>query len=184
MEITPLAFEGAYIITHIPIKDSRGYFMRSYDHAIFEKNDIHHQWVQENQSLSKHKYTIRGLHFQTSPASETKLVRVIRGSVFDVFVDLRRSSTTYGKWYGVELSDKNHKSLLIPKGCAHGFCTLEDNTIIAYKVDAEYSPSHEKTLLYSDPDIGIKWPLPYGVEPIISDKDLNATNFKKLMEHV
>lgn len=180
MDITPLPFDGAYLISHKPIKDYRGYFMRSYDHRIFFSHNINHQWVQENQSLSEKKYTIRGLHFQTSPASETKLVRVIKGSVFDVFVDLRKHSKTYGKWYGIELSDKNHKSLLIPKGCAHGFCTLQDNTIIAYKVDAEYSPDNERTLLYSDPDIGIEWPIQDGIDPIISEKDQNAVTLKNL----
>ena len=143
MKIERLKLKGTYEITLAPINDKRGYFMRAYDKNIFEEHNLINEWVQENQSLSTNNGIIRGLHFQKPPYSETKLIRVIQGSILDVFVDLRRSSPTYGKWDSIKLSSENQKAVYIPKGFAHGFCTLESPALVFYKVDSLYTPESE-----------------------------------------
>jgi dTDP-4-dehydrorhamnose 3,5-epimerase len=152
--------------------DSRGYFEETYNRRTFEQAGIHADFVQDNQSLSEKRGTVRGLHFQTPPYAQAKLVRVLAGSIFDVAVDLRRGSARYGCWAGLTLSAANGKQLFIPKGFGHGFCTLEPNTIVAYKVDAFYSGPHDGGLRFDDPDIGIAWPVA-SHEITVSEKDRN-----------
>jgi dTDP-4-dehydrorhamnose 3,5-epimerase len=168
MHIQPLRLPGTYEITLAPRKDDRGYFMRVYDETIFRDHGLQTTWVQENQSRSTRKHTVRGLHFQAPPHAETKLVRVTRGAIFDVFVDLRRQSDTYGQWDAVELTEEKHNMVYIPKGFAHGFCSLTEDVIVIYRVDAYYAPAAEGGLFWQDPDVGIQWPT---TDVSLSEKD-------------
>ena len=179
MIIRELDIKGLFEIIPEPFTDHRGFFMRVYDREMFRKYGIDRQWVQENHSGSSKKDTVRGLHFQIRPFSETKLVRCIRGAIFDVAVDLRSSSASFGKWYGTELSEANRKMLYIPKGFAHGFCSLTDNSEVVYKVDMVYSPEHERGILWSDSEIGIAWPVR---DPIISEKDRGNMTYREFIE--
>jgi dTDP-4-dehydrorhamnose 3,5-epimerase len=147
---------GLCVITPALHGDSRGYFMETYSQRDMEEAGIHITFVQDNQSLST-KGVLRGLHFQKQ-YSQTKLVRVIKGAVFDVAVDLRSGSETYGKWYGIELTEENKKQFLIPKGFAHGFLVLSDTAEFCYKCDDFYHPGDEGGLAWNDPEIGIEWP--------------------------
>ena len=148
--------EGLCVITPAVHGDARGYFMETYSQRDMEENGLNYTFVQDNQSSST-KGVLRGLHFQIN-FPQTKLVRVIRGSVFDVAVDLREGSPTYGKHFGVELTEENKKQFLIPQGFAHGFLVLSDMAEFCYKVDDFYHPNDEGGLAWNDPDIGIKWP--------------------------
>lgn len=170
MKIEELKIKGVFEITLNPRVDDRGFFMRTFDTKIFDEAGINNNWVQENHSKTIKKSTIRGLHFQLPPFAETKLIRCIRGEVLDVFVDLRKNSDTFGKWGSVILSEDNYKMLLIPRGFAHGFCTLTDYCEVVYKVDNYYSPVYERGLLWNDKDLNINWPVE---NPILSDKDKN-----------
>jgi len=152
--------------------DERGFFSEVYNEARFAKAGIAARFVQDNVSLSVTKGVVRGLHFQTPPAAQAKLLRVARGAIFDVGVDLRRSSPTYGRWAGVILSADKWNQLYLPEGFAHGFMTLEDNTEVSYKVSALYSPEHDRSIRWDDPAIGIEWP--EGLHPILSAKDADA----------
>ena len=154
--VTPCDIEGLYVIEPTVFKDERGYFMETYSQRDMEENGIHIQFVQDNQSMST-KGVLRGLHFQKN-YPQTKLVRVIKGSVFDVAVDLRSGSQTYGKWYGIELTEENKKQFLIPKGFAHGFLVLSDTAEFCYKCDDFYHPNDEGGMAWNDPEIGIEWP--------------------------
>ena len=176
MEIKERKLAGVYEIDLAPREDERGFFMRVFDRNIFEDAGLDRPWVQENHSKSGQKGIIRGLHFQFPPFSETKLVRCISGAVLDVFVDLRLDSPTFGQWDCVELSESNKKMVFIPRGFAHGFCTLTEDSEVLYKVDNVYKPDHESGLLWSDPDIGIEWPVE---EPILSVKDSKNMTFKQ-----
>ena len=148
--------EGLKVITPTVFGDERGYFMETYSQRDMEEAGIVINFVQDNQSMSV-KGVLRGLHFQKN-YPQTKLVRVIKGSVFDVAVDLRKDSNTYGKWYGVELSEENNKQFLIPKGFAHGFLVLSDIAVFCYKCDDFYHPNDEGGMAWNDPEIGIEWP--------------------------
>lgn len=148
--------EGLCVITPAVHGDSRGYFMETYSLRDMEENGIHVTFVQDNQSMSV-KGVLRGLHYQKQ-YPQTKLVRVIRGRVFDVAVDLRGGSKTYGKWYGIELSEENRKQFLIPKGFAHGFLVLSDTAEFCYKCDDFYHPNDEGGMAWNDPKLGIAWP--------------------------
>jgi len=148
--------EGLCVITPAVHGDRRGYFMETYSQRDMEENGLFYNFVQDNQSASV-KGVLRGLHFQKQ-YPQTKLVRVIRGSVFDVAVDLRGGSETYGKWYGIELTDENKKQFLIPKGFAHGFLVLSDEAEFCYKCDDFYHPNDEGGMAWNDPEIGITWP--------------------------
>lgn len=161
--------EGVKIITPEVHPDARGYFMETYQQKDFEAVGIDVTFVQDNQSASK-KGVLRGLHFQKQYAQD-KLVRVIKGSVFDVAVDLRKGSKTFGKWIGVELTEENKKQFFVPKGFAHGFLVLSDYAEFVYKCSDFYHPGDEGGIMYNDPEIGVKWPIPEGCEPILSDRD-------------
>lgn len=161
--------EGLCIITPAVHGDSRGYFMESYNQRDMLEAGLDITFVQDNQSMST-KGVLRGLHFQIH-FPQTKLVRVIKGRVFDVAVDLRGGSATYGKWFGVELSEENKKQFLIPKGFAHGFLVLSDTAEFCYKCDDFYHANDEGGLAWNDPVIGIQWPIPQGMELLLSEKD-------------
>jgi dTDP-4-dehydrorhamnose 3,5-epimerase len=151
--------------------DSRGWFTEVYSESRFAKIVIEGHFVQDNHSLSVPSGTLRGLHYQAPPFGQAKLVRCIRGSIFDVAVDLRKGSPTYGEWLGAELSAENGNQLFIPVGFAHGFVTLEPSTEVTYKVSNLYAPTHDGGIRWSDPAIGIDWPLAVGMEPALSSKD-------------
>lgn len=148
--------EGLCVITPAVHGDNRGYFMETYSQRDMEENGIHIQFVQDNQSMSV-KGVLRGLHFQKN-YPQTKLVRAIKGSVFDVAVDLRKDSATFGKWYGIELTEENKKQFLIPRGFAHGFLVMSDTAEFCYKCDDFYHANDEGGLAWNDPQIGIRWP--------------------------
>ncbi|WP_138495932.1 dTDP-4-dehydrorhamnose 3,5-epimerase [Paenibacillus pinistramenti] len=168
MIIKPCRLQGIYEITLSPKADHRGHFSRVFDQQIFKQNGLSWDWVQENRSLSVKKGTIRGLHFQQGPYAETKLIRVSRGAIYDVFVDLRPDSPAFGTWDSILLTEDNNKMVYISKGFAHGFCTLEPNCEVLYKVDQYYSPEHEGGVIWNDPDLRITWPI---LKPVISDRD-------------
>lgn len=174
MEIKPLKIQGSYEINLRRIEDTRGYFMRSYDRNAFAELGLQTEWVQENESLSTRLQTIRGLHFQKPPYAETKLVRVIQGAILDVFVDLRRDSKTFGQWVSVELSAKNNKAVYIPRGFAHGFCTLTEMVIVQYKVDNVYAPEYEGGIRWNDPNLNIDWKTK---NPFVSQRDAQLPFF-------
>lgn len=173
MEVVETPLQGLVIIKPRIFADSRGYFFESYNINDFKKAGIDATFVQDNQSLS-HKGALRGLHFQNPPYAQDKLVRVIKGSVIDVAVDIRKNSPTYGQHFKVELSGENNLALFVPKGFAHGFICLEDNTLFYYKCSDVYNPQAESGLPWNDPALGIDW----GIEnPVISEKDLKYSNF-------
>lgn len=174
MEINERSLSGVFEINPSPHEDDRGFFMRIYDEKIFSERNINKVWVQENQSRSLLKGTIRGLHFQFPPFSEAKLVRVIRGSIYDVFVDLRKGSPTFGKWDSIELSEDNKIIILIPRGFAHGFCTLSDLSEVIYKVDNYYAPDYEGGIIWNDKELAINWPTS---NPVLSKKDSMNISF-------
>ena len=163
--------EGLYIIEPTVFGDNRGFFMESYNKREFEKIGLDMNFVQDNHSRSK-KGVLRGLHFQKKHP-QGKLVRVIRGKVFDVAVDLRKGSPTFGKWYGIILSDENHLMFYIPEGFAHGFLVLSEEADFFYKCTDFYYPEYDAGIIWNDPDIGIKWPFEEHriKEPILSEKD-------------
>ncbi|MHA2029157.1 MAG: dTDP-4-dehydrorhamnose 3,5-epimerase [Candidatus Kariarchaeaceae archaeon] len=168
-EFFPLDIPEVILIQPRKFQDQRGYFMEVFKASDFKANGIDYTFIQDNHSLSS-KGVIRGFHFQINPHAQGKLVRVIRGSLFDVAVDIRKGSPTYAKWVGIELSAANQKMLWIPAGFAHGMCSLEDNTELLYKVTAEYSPDHDSGIRYNDPQINVIWPIK---NPLVSDKDNN-----------
>ena len=168
--------EGLYVIEPTVFKDERGYFMETYNQNDFKEAGLNMSFVQDNQSMSV-KGVLRGLHFQKQ-YPQGKLVRAVRGTVFDVAVDLRSDSKTYGKWFGVTLSAENKKQFYIPEGFAHGFLVLSDEAEFAYKCTDFYHPGDEGGLLWSDPEIGVDWPIEPGMELIISDKDKKWSGLK------
>lgn len=169
--------EGLKVITPAVFGDERGYFMETYNYNDFKEAGIDLTFVQDNQSSSK-KGVLRGLHFQINHPQD-KIVRVVSGEVFDVAVDLRKGSPTYGQWYGVRLSAENKKQFYIPEGFAHGFLVLSDEAEFAYKCTDFYHPGDEGGLLWSDPEIGIDWPIEEGMELIISEKDKKWGGFQE-----
>jgi dTDP-4-dehydrorhamnose 3,5-epimerase len=169
MEIRELILKGVFQVSLNPLMDERGFFMRTYDVDFFEKAGINYKWVQENHASSKQKGVIRGLHFQFPPFTETKLIRCIKGTILDVFLDLRAGSDTFGQWDSVELSEENKKMILLPRGFAHGYCTLTDISEVLYKVDSVYSHQYECGILWNDKTLNINWP---AKDPVLSEKDL------------
>lgn len=170
--------EGLKIITPQVFGDERGYFVETYHYEDYKAAGIPQVFVQDNQSASK-KGVLRGLHFQKQFAQD-KLVRVIRGEVFDVAVDLRKDSSTYGKWFGVLLSEENKKQFFVPKNFAHGFLVLSDYAEFCYKCTDFYHPGDEGGIMYNDPDIGVEWPIPAGMELILSERDTKWGALKEL----
>lgn len=168
--------EGLKVITPEVRGDNRGYFMETYQYNDFKEAGIPEVFVQDNQSASR-KGVLRGLHFQINHPQD-KLVRVIKGEVYDVAVDLREGSKTYGKWFGVLLSAENKKQFFIPKNFAHGFLVLSDEAEFCYKVTDFYHPNDEGGIMYNDPAIGVEWPIPEGVELIFSERDTKWPPFQ------
>jgi dTDP-4-dehydrorhamnose 3,5-epimerase len=181
MKVTPTAIADVLIIEPKVFGDARGFFYESFNQQAFDKaTGAHHQFVQDNHSRST-KGVLRGLHYQIEQP-QGKLVRVARGAVFDVAVDIRKSSPTFGKWVGVELSEENHRQLWVPPGLAHGFVVLSVTADFLYKTTDYYAPAHERCIAWNDPAIGIQWPLAlHGIDqPILSVKDLQGIDLSKV----
>ncbi|MDQ0974613.1 dTDP-4-dehydrorhamnose 3,5-epimerase [Neobacillus niacini] len=172
MNVIETYIQGVKIIEPKVFGDHRGWFMETYSGAMFEEAGIDIKFVQDNQSFSATKGTLRGLHYQLNPKAQTKLVRCTKGAIFDVAVDIRKGSPTFSKWFGIELSADNKKQLLVPKGFAHGFITLTDDVEVQYKVDELYAPECDRGILWSDPQIGVEWPI--DISPVLSAKDEKA----------
>lgn len=172
MKVIKTILPGVKIVEPQVFGDHRGWFMETYSEAKFKEAGIEINFVQDNQSFSATKGTLRGLHYQLNPKAQTKLVRCTKGSIFDVAVDIRKGSPTFGKWVGIELSEENKKQLLIPQGFAHGFMTLTDNVEVQYKVDELYAPECDRGIIWNDPAIGILWPME--ITPVLSAKDEKA----------
>lgn len=173
MQIEETPLRGIKILTPSRFGDHRGFFSESYNRKVLADNNIVADFVQDNHSLSATIGTVRGLHFQAPPHAQVKLVRCGRGALFDVVVDIRSGSPTYGQWFGTELTAQNGRQLLVPAGFAHGFVTRQPDTEIVYKCSDYYAPETEGSLLWSDPDIGINWGLG-NVQTTLSDKDAAA----------
>ena len=172
MEFIKTEIDGVWIIEPKVFNDDRGYFFESFKQSEFDKNVGYHvDFIQDNESKSSYG-VLRGLHYQESDTAQAKLVRVIKGKVVDVAVDLRKSSPTFGKYVMVELSDENKRQFFVPRGFAHGFLVLSDEAIFTYKVDNVYSPQTEASLRWNDETVGVKWPID-AKDVILSDKDLN-----------
>jgi dTDP-4-dehydrorhamnose 3,5-epimerase len=174
MEVIETELNGLFVLKPKVFEDERGYFYESYNQNLFKLAGINFDFVQDNQSLSQ-KGVLRGLHFQNPPHAQGKLVRVITGSVYDVAVDIRKDSKTYGKWFGLELTEKNKWMMFVPPGFAHGFLTLENNTIFSYKCTNFYNKASEDCLLWNDKDLNIDWNFD---KPLLSAKDLEGKPFK------
>ena len=173
MLIEPNPINGLFLLKPRRFGDDRGFFAETYSARVLSEKGISKLFVQDNHSFSVRVGTVRGLHFQAPPHAQAKLVRCGRGALFDVAVDIRKGSPTYGKWFGAELSFDNGQQLFIPEGFAHGFVTLMPNTEIIYKCSDYYAPETEGTLRFDDPSIGIDWGLG-GMLPILSEKDASA----------
>lgn len=171
---TPL--EGAYVIELDKKSDDRGFFARFFCTNEFAKMGLEPHFIQVNNSLSHHQGTLRGMHYQLPPKGETKLVRCTRGSLYDVILDVRPDSPTFGQSFGAELSADNRRMMYVPKGFAHGFLTLEDNTEALYLVSEFYSPEHERGIRWNDPAFNIRWPV---VPKVISDKDKSHPDYQR-----
>lgn len=174
MKFTETPLEGAYLIELEKRGDDRGFFARVFCAEEFQAHDLVTGFVQVNNSLSADKGTLRGMHYQLAPHAETKVVRCIRGALWDVALDLRTESKTFGQWYGVELSAENRKMLYVPHGFAHGFITLADDTEAFYFVDSPYAPRAERGVRWDDPKFGIEWPM---APVVLSDKDRAHPDF-------
>ena len=181
MQVEDTAIAAVKIVTPKKHGDSRGFFSEVYNKSAFEREGLHYAFVQDNHSFSATVGTLRGLHFQTPPFAQDKLLRVSRGRILDVAVDVRRSSATFGRYVAVELSADNWRQVLIPIGFAHGFVTLEPDTEVLYKTTAPYSPAHDRGVAWDDPDIGIAWPMPAG-GPTVSDRDRRWPRLKDAPE--
>lgn len=176
MQVTTTFIEGLKIIQPTVFNDARGYFYEPYNRKTYAEAGIAEEFVQDNQSFSQ-KGVIRGLHFQNPPHAQAKLLRILQGSIWDVVVDIRTSSPTYGKYFGIELSAENKTIFYVPRGFAHGFLTLEDNTLLLYKCSDFYNKASEESLIWNDPDVSIPWNIS---NPILSEKDLKGKTLKEL----
>lgn len=183
MEMRQLGIDGVLEIVPRKFGDARGFFSETYSRQRFAEAGIEIDWVQDNQSYSAEWGTLRGLHFQVAPHAQDKLVRVLRGSVFDVAVDIRLGSPSFGKWVSCVLSAEGWNQLLVPRGFAHGFLTLEPDSEVAYKVSAPYAPDCDRSIRWDDPAIGIKWPL-HGRQPVLSAKDAAAPLLSTVMAEI
>lgn len=175
MKFIETELAGVFIVEPAVFGDHRGFFMESWSERAFEEAGLHYRFVQDNHSYSSEKGTLRGIHFQKGEKSQAKLVRCVRGSVLDVAVDLRPSSPNYRRWVGVELTEKNKRQLLIPRGFGHAFLTLTDEVEFLYKADNPYAPEADGGIRWSDPDLGITWGI---TRPVLSEKDRNAPFLK------
>jgi dTDP-4-dehydrorhamnose 3,5-epimerase len=182
MHISDTALPGVKLIQPVRHGDARGYFSEIYREEALASHGIDARFLQENQSLSAAAGVVRGLHFQIAPMAQAKLLRVVNGAILDVAVDIRRSSPYYGKHIAVVLSAAEGNQLFIPEGFAHGFCTLEPNSLVIYKVNRYWSPEHERGLLWNDPELGIDWRLG-NREPILSEKDGHYPTLADLEPH-
>ncbi len=178
-EIRPTTLEGVLEIVPARFGDARGFFSETYNAARLVQSGVDLTFVQDNHSLSARRGVLRGLHYQLPPRAQDKLVRVIRGAIFDVAVDIRRSSPTFAQWVGLELSAEKWNQLLVPKGFAHGFVTLTENTEVVYKVTDYYSPEHDRSIRYDDPNIAIEWPIAF-VDLLLSEKDRTAASLDEM----
>ena len=178
IKVTPCDIDGLYVIEPKVFGDERGYFVETYNKQEFAANGLDMEFVQDNQSKSK-KGVLRGLHFQNQHP-QGKLVRVLSGEVFDVAVDIRKGSDTYGKWFGVVLSEENMKQFYVPEGFAHGYYVLSDTAVFSYKCTDFYHPEDEGGILWNDPEIGIQWPVEDGVEVVLSEKDQRREGIRSL----
>ena len=174
MEMIETKLKGLVVIKPKVFEDARGYFFESYNQQAFHEAGLNLNFVQDNQSLSQ-KGVLRGLHFQNQPHAQGKLVRVINGGVYDVAVDIRKKSPTYGQWFGLELTEKNKWMMYIPEGFAHGFATLANDTVFSYKCTNLYHKASEDCILWNDPDLGINWQVEH---PLLSEKDLQGKKMK------
>ncbi|MDF3066863.1 MAG: rmlC [Polyangiaceae bacterium] len=172
MEIIDLPLAGAKLVRPRVFRDARGFFFESYSHERYVAGGMPETWVQDNHSLSR-QGTLRGLHYQSTPG-QAKLVRVTRGRIFDVLVDIRHDSPTFGKWHGVEIDSEEHSQVYIPVGFAHGFGVLSEVAEVQYKVSTPYDAAHECAIRWNDPDIGVVWPIP---SPILSERDQSSEFF-------
>ena len=176
MLYTKMKIEGAFVIDISPIGDSRGFFSRVFCQKEFVDHGLDPRVMQINNSFNKDKGTLRGLHYQLPPFQETKLVRVVRGALWDVIVDLRQDSPTFGQWDAVTLTAEKRNMIMVPRGCAHGIITLEDDTEMLYFVSEHYAPQHERGLKWDDPKFNIAWP----IDPVmISEKDQKNPYFNE-----
>ena len=176
MQFTTTRINDLIVIQPDVHGDHRGFFLESYSREQFEKAGIPAAFIQDNHSSSSSTGVLRGLHFQKPPFAQAKLIRVTRGSIIDIAVDLRKSSPTYAKWLKFELTEDNFTMLYVPAGFAHGFCTLAPDTHVQYKVDVPYTPESDSGIHWNDPDIGIEWP---AADPILSAKDAALPLFKE-----
>jgi dTDP-4-dehydrorhamnose 3,5-epimerase len=176
MEFTPLATPDVVLIQPKVFGDSRGYFFESWERRKFAAGGIEADFVQDNQSRSS-QHILRGLHYQIQQP-QGKLVRVVTGTVFDVAVDIRRSSRTFGRWVGAVLSEENHHMLWVPPGFAHGFLVLSEHAHFVYRCTDYWAPEYERSIIWNDPELGVKWPVPPGIEPVISAKDARGVKFR------
>jgi len=179
MQIVDTEIAGVKRILPVRHGDSRGFFCEIFRDDTLRQHGIEVSFVQENQSLSAQRGVVRGLHFQLPPAAQAKLVRVAAGAIFDVVVDIRRGSPSYGRHVAAVLTAERGEQLFVPEGFAHGFCTLEPDTEVIYKVNRYYSPAHDRGMLWNDPALGIDWPVPEGA-PILSEKDKHHPRFAEL----
>ena len=176
MNLIDTALDGVYIIEPTIFRDARGYFYESYNRNAFEKAGLHYTFVQDNQSMSSYG-TIRGIHFQKGDYAQAKLVRALQGTILDIVVDLRAGSPTYGQHVAVELSEDNHRQLLIPRGFGHGFSILSETAVFAYKCDNFYAQAHEGSVRFDDPELAIDWRIDMK-KALLSDKDRQAPDFR------
>ena len=176
MQVTETKLKGVYIVEPQVFGDARGWFMESWSKRKLEAAGIDVEFVQDNQSYSAEKGTLRGLHYQLNPMCQAKLLRATRGTIFDVAVDIRKGSPQYGEWVGVELSAENKKQLFIPRGFAHGFITLTDDVEVQYKADNYYAPECDGNIRWDDPDIAVAWPI---APTILSAKDEKAPTLRE-----
>ena len=182
MKIQSTTIEDVKIICPKKFGDHRGFFSETYSSETFAAKGLHLTFCQDNHSMSQQAGTIRGLHFQINPFAQSKLLRVVRGSIYDVAIDIRQGSPTYGEWVGYTISADLWNQILIPAGFAHGFCTLESQTEVQYKVTAPYSPDHERGIAWDDQDLAIDWPL-NGKTETLSEKDTKYPSFSELPKY-
>jgi len=174
MNLNKTGFSGVFLIEIEKLKDDRGFFARTFDSNFFEDNGLISKFVQSSISYNIQKGTLRGMHYQIDPYAETKLISCINGKIFDVLIDLRPDSKTFKKWQSFELDSKHYPSLYVPEGIAHGFQTLEDNSVLSYQISNIYKPDFSRGIRWNDPFFNIDWPLEV---PKISEKDLSYIDF-------